>query len=366
MSIKIRNFVIYITIILTSLQIFPQDCLAFSLFGHSSQGRDYIYITGSSTISPLMATMSEEFSRVKNMNNYGDKMFPTPIVESTGTGDGFRDFCKGRSLKYPDFVNASRPINKREIYLCKDNGVIDIAKIKIGYDGIIIGNNIGRKTLKITKEQLFLALARKIYDKRENHLINNPYKKWSDIDPSLPNRNIKIFGPPKSSGTRDVFLELVMRDYCRNSFRLIQHYPNKESFDKNCPTIREDGVFIESGENDNLIIKKLKENPDSFGIFGYDFLVMNKNKIHPAMIDGVSPSSDTIFLKQYSLSRPLYVYFKINNLKRVPQMKEFIKEIIDENTIGKRGYLIHHGLIPLGEKEFKKVRKETLEIINSH
>ena len=276
------------------------DCAAFSLFGNSSKPRDYIYVTGSSTISPMAAAIAEEFARMKNLNNYGDDLFPTPMIESVGTGAGFALFCKGNSLRYPDFVNASRRINKREIYSCKDNGVVDIAKIKIGYDGIVIGNYFKRKTLKVTKEQLFFALAKKVYDKESGALIDNPYKKWSDIDKRLPNEDIKVFGPPRSSGTRDVFRELVMKNSCRNNFRLIQSYPDKESFDKYCHKIREDGVFVESGENDDFIIEKLKEYPESFGIFGYNFLANNKYKIHPVFIDGVKPSFKAISLKQYS------------------------------------------------------------------
>lgn len=352
--------------LLTCLAVFllSWDSFAFSLFGNSSKPRGYIYITGSSTISPLASSISEEFARIKNLNNYGDDLFPTPIVESIGTGAGFKAFCKGNSLKYPDFVNASRSIKKREVYLCKDNGVIDIARIKIGYDGIVLGNYFKHKTLNVTKEQLFLALAKKVYDKKSGKLIDNPYKKWSDIDKSLLNENIEIFGPPTSSGTRDIFRELVMVNFCRNNLRLIQSYPDKKSFDSNCSRIREDGVFVESGENDEVIIQKLKENPKSFGIFGYNFLATNKDKIHPAIIDGVKPSSKAIALKQYYLSRPLYIYFKVNSLSKVPEMKEFIEEIMNEHTIGDRGYLIHSGLIPLSKNEFRKVSQEIKDIIN--
>jgi len=340
------------------------DSFALSLFGNSSKPREYIYITGSSTISPLASTISEEFARIKNLNNYGDDLFPTPIVESIGTGAGFRSFCKGNSLKYPDFVNASRRINKREIYLCKDNGVIDIARIKIGYDGIVFGNYIKHQALEVTKDQLFMALAKKVYDNKSGKLIDNPYKKWSDIDKNLPNEDIKIFGPPKSSGTRDIFKELVMVNFCRNNFRLIQSYPDRKSFDSDCPRLREDGVFAESGENDDVIIQKLKENPKSYGIFGYNFLATNKHKIHPAIIDGVKPSFKAISLKQYYLSRPLYIYFKVNSLSKVPEMKEFIEEIINSHTIGNRGYLTHSGLIPLSKNEFERVSQEIKEIIN--
>lgn len=348
---KIKSFKIA-TLAYLAVFCFAHNSAAFSLFGSNIKPRNYIYIVGSSTISPLMATISEEFSRMQNINDDKNILFPTPIVESTGTGQGFKRFCQGDSLKYPDFVNASRAINEREIYLCKKNNVVNIEKIKIGYDGIVIGNYIKSKTLKITKEQLFLALAKRVYDRKTKKLINNPYKKWSDINPKLPRQNIKIFGPPKTSGTRDVFEEIVMKGYCKKNLKLIQSYSSKTTFNNKCHEIRNDGAFIESGENDHLIINKLKSNPNSFGIFGYNFLAINKNIIHPTQIDGIIPSKNSIAMKKYSLSRPLYVYFKVDNIDKVDKVKEFIKEIISKETIGKNGYLIHSGLIPLSKSEF--------------
>ena len=358
------------TLIILNLAIFcllqTQNCFAFNLFGNSKNNRNYIYITGSSTISPLMATISEEFSRIKNINAKQNILFPTPVVKSSGTGDGFIEFCNGKSLKYPDFVNASRAIRASEIYHCKKNNVKNIVKIKIGYDGIIFGNYAKSKMLKITKEQLFLALAKKIYDKKSNKLINNPYKKWSDINKNLPNKLIKIYGPPKSSGTRDIFSELVMKDYCQKDLKLIQSYKNKNTLNSQCHLLRNDNVFIESGENDNLIISKLKEDKDSFGIFGYNFLEINKKYIQPSKIDSILPSKDNISSKRYPLSRPLFSYVKVDNIKKIPAIKDFVKEIINIETIGPKGYLSHSGLISLQKNEFIEMSQEINQIINNN
>lgn len=346
--------------------VFFLYCLTFSFstklnafdfdFFKSQNSRKYIYIVGSSTISPLMASVSEEFARTKNLNN--KSFFPTPLVESTGTSEGFRIFCQGLSLKYPDFVNASRLMNENEIYECRKNGVLNIAKIKIGFDGIIIGNHIKNKQIKLTKEQIFLALARKIIDNKTHKLISNPYKKWSEIDKSLPDTEILVYGPPKTSGTRDLFEDLLMKDVCKNNLKLIQSYHDEKTFRNECHVIREDGKYIESGENDNLVVKALKYNGEALGIFGFNFLVANKNSIQPVAIDKISPTFESISSKQYAISRPLFVYFKLDSLSKNLEIKDFIKEIISPQTIGKNGYLVHSGLVSLSDKELKEVISE--------
>jgi len=340
--------------------IFANASFAFWPFRDDVK-RDYIYITGSSTISPLIATVSEEFSRVHNSN---DKIkVKTPVVESVGTGEGIKLFCSGMSLKYPDFVNASRTMNDFEQRRCANNGVNNIAKITIGYDGIVIGNYVTNHEVALTKKQIFLALAAEVYDSSVNKLIKNPYEKWSDIDPKLPNKQILVFGPPKTSGTRDIFKELVMADICLHDRDLVNSYSSKYDLVEKCPKIRVDGKFVESGENDNLIVQRVKENPDSFGIFGFNFLVVNPNIIRPVRVDNNLPTKETIATKKYSLSRPLFVYFKKEAIKNIAFTSEFIKEIISTETIGKNGYLIHGGLVPLSDVEMKKVRKQISPIL---
>lgn len=330
----------------------------FKLFKpKQTENRSYIYLVGSSTISPFMTAVSEEFSRSRYLKNIPTK---TPHVESAGTRNGFISFCEGIGTQHPDFVSASRPIEPHEIESCKGNGVKGITKIKIGYDGIILGSFKGSKHLKLTKEQLFLALAQKVIDKKTKKLVANPYNKWNDIDKSLPNKEIKIYGPPVTSGTRDVFVDVVMQNYCANNIEFARLLKNKKSRNKQCAQIRTDGKFIESGENDNLIVQNLKNNPNSFGILGFNFMVVNQNIIQAAHIDNVAPSFDTIASKEYQLSRPLFVYFKKEHLALTPQMGDFIKELINSETIGKKGYLTHNGLVPLTNDELNKIRKDIL------
>ena len=183
--------------------------------------RSYLHIVGSSTISPFMTAVSEEFARNQNLKNFTTK---TPFVESSGTRVGFESFCGGVGLKYPDFVNASRPIERSEVAKCDANGVEKIVEIEIGYDGIVVGNSVRSKKLKLTKEQIFLALAEKIVDPKSKKLIANPYQKWSDIDRALPKSEILFYGPPLSSGTRDVFVDLVMEDTCFHQKEFVEIY----------------------------------------------------------------------------------------------------------------------------------------------
>ncbi|MDX2082867.1 MAG: substrate-binding domain-containing protein [Rickettsiales bacterium] len=333
-----------------------QESFAFE-FNIFKSSRQYLYLVGSSTVSPFMASISEEFNRSESLKN-SDAI--TPVVESSGSTLGFQMFCSGLGYKYPDFVNASRLIKENEVEDCRHNGVKDIVEIKIGYDGIIIANSIGSKKIKLTKEQIFLALAEKIYDKKTNKIINNPYQNWNEIDASLPKKKIIVYGPPLTSGTRDVFADIVLEDICFMQKEYIAAFPDRDFRRRQCHKIRKDGNFIESGENDNLIVQNIKDNPDAFGIFGFNFLVANTSSIQPVSIDGVIPSYKTISSKKYELSRPLFVYFKKEHLKLMPQMADFIKEIISTETIGKKGYLVHSGLIALNDEELQEVRKNIL------
>jgi phosphate transport system substrate-binding protein len=328
---------------------------AFDFF--KAQKRPYIYVVGSSTISPFMSSISEEFARVENSKNI---QTATPVVESTGTHKGFKLFCGGVGYKYPDFVSASSLIRSNEILDCAENGVKEIGKIKIGYDGIVIGNAISSQKIKLTEEQIFLALAEKIIDKKSGKLIKNPYTKWHQIDSSLPEKQIVFFGPPLTSGTRDVFAELVMEKICMDEQNFVKNFPNHDERKAQCIKIRNDGVFITSGENDNFIITNLQKNPDALGIFGFNFLVANKKIIQAVAIDNILPTSETIGSKRYELSRPLFVYFKKEHLNLIPEMRDFIKEIVSSETIGHKGYLCHNGLIALSDAELKKVQEDVL------
>lgn len=337
------------------LALFASNSFAFD-FPFSSKRKE-IHVVGSSTVSPFMAAISEEFARVQNLN--GVKT-PTPLVESTGSTTGFNAFCQGVGYNYPDFADASRPMRQSEKELCKKNGINDAVSIKIGYDGIVFGNFSKAKTIKLTKEQIFLALAEKVYDRKADKLVNNFYETWNQIDPSLPKKKILVYGPPLTSGTREVFADMMLEEVCFHKKEFVENYPDYTTRKEQCRAFRKDGKFIESGENDRLIIDNLKNNPDSFGIFGFNFLIENQKTIRAVSIDGVLPNIATISSREYPLSRPLFVYFKKEHLNLLPEMRNFIKEIVNEETIGSKGYLVNNGLVPLSEVEFKEVRKNIL------
>ncbi len=318
-----------------------------------AQNRKHIVMVGSSTVYPFATIIAEEFGR--NAKLYGTTV-KTPIVESTGTGGGFKLFCSGVGYQYPDFSNASRPIEKSEITKCNENGVKDIVEIKIGYDGIVLANSTVGKKFQLSKKQVFLALAAEVPSADNKKLIANPYQLWSDIDINLPKTKITVYGPPPTSGTRDAFVELLMEEYCLNDQQFITTYNDKNLRKKKCHIIRSDNKFIEAGENDNLIIQKLRNDHDALGIFGFNFLQENRNLIQAATIDNVEPSFDNIASSKYKVSRPLFIYFKKEHLVLLPEIKDFVKEIISEEVIGKKGYLQNNGLIPLNDEELKRIR----------
>jgi phosphate transport system substrate-binding protein len=340
---------------------FSKNSQAFFLSKEEQKNRSYIHIVGSSTVSTFTSAIAEEYARNQYLKG---TPVETPVVESIGTGEGFKIFCGGVGLKYPDFLDASRQINEKEVANCAHHGVKKMIEIKIGYDGIVIGNSTGAKKMNLTKEHIFSALAYKVFDKKSGEMILNPYKKWSEIDPSLPDSEIVFYGPPPTSGTRDVFVDILMDEVCFNDKDLIKAYKTFFKTDnlakQQCQRIREDGRFIESGENDNLIIQNLKKNPQAVGIFGYNFLVANRKLVQPVKIEDVEPSPATITSKRYQLSRPLFIYFKKENLEVMPQMRDFIQEIISDDTMGAEGYLKNSGLVPLSAREFSNLRKNIL------
>ncbi len=334
------------------LMISPLNSHAFSLFKPEKSSkqkinsRNYISVVGSSTVYPFTATIAERFGQGTS--------FKTPAVEATGTGGGIKLFCSGIGFDFPDFVNASRTMKDSELKKCHENGIKNIGEIKIGYDGIVLANSLKGKNINLTKRQIFLALAQKV--PQNGKLVANFYKKWSQIDKTLPNIEIRVYGPPATSGTRDAFVELVMEAACSDDVQIAALFANK----KLCHIIRDDGAFIEAGENDNLILQKLNNDAQAFGIFGYSFLAENENMIKSAKIDGINPNFTTIINGTYSVSRPLFIYFKQEHFKLVPGMREFIEEIVSHDTLGKTGYLALKGLIPLSNSELNKTRDKAL------
>ena len=327
------------------------------VFIYTVTSRDQINVVGSSTVYPFSTVVAENFG-----NKTGIKV---PKIESTGSGGGMKLFCKGLGTSHPDITNASRRIKKNEFNQCKENG-IDVVEIKVGYDGIVIANSKKAKLLNLTKRQIFLALAKQVPEgnKEGGNLVDNPNKKWSDIDPNLPNKKIEVLGPPPTSGTRDAFNELAIEGGCKTFPKLKAiKKQDKKKYKAICRAVREDGAFIEAGENDNLIVQKLVENESAFGVFGFSFLIENEDKIQGSTVDGIAPTMETIADKSYGVSRPLYFYVKLAHVDVIPGIREFLAEYTSDDSWGPGGYLEERGMIPMPENEREFFKKNAEEII---
>ncbi|GJL85914.1 MAG: phosphate ABC transporter substrate-binding protein [Micavibrio sp.] len=311
-----------------------------------AQAADKIQIVGSSTVYPFVTVAAEEFGNSTD--------FSTPIVESTGTGGGFKLFCAGIGEAHPDISNASRAIKKSEEELCAKNGVKDITEVKIGFDGIVLANSKKADRYNLSKEQIFLALAKKVPS--GGKLIDNPNQNWSDVDPSLPKVKIEVYGPPTTSGTRDAFAELVMEPSCKDMPEFKAAHPDKKARKKTCHLLREDGRYIEAGENDNLIVQKLQSNPKALGIFGFGFLDQNTDTVQGSVIAGKEPTFDNISDGSYGISRSLYVYVKNGHVGKTAGLQEFAVELIGDEATGEYGYLTEKGLIPLPTAELETMQ----------
>lgn len=304
----------------------------------AQSARDYISIVGSSTVFPFTSAVAEQFGRAGQ--------FKTPKVESTGTGGGMKLFCAGVGVQFPDATNASRRIKQGELDTCRKNGVNDIVEIAVGFDGIAIANAKSAPLLKLTRKDLYLALAKQVPDETGQNLVANPYHTWKEVNPSLPATKIEVLGPPPTSGTRDSFVELAMEKGCE-TYAWIKELKNIDEgrYKRVCDTMREDGGYIEAGENDNLIVQKLGANPGAIGIFGYSYLEENLNTLHGSMIEGVAPDYDTISSGKYPISRSLYIYVKKAHVGVIPGIKEFLAEYTSDKAMGEEGYLADKGLV---------------------
>ncbi len=318
-------------------------CASTSAIAQSS--RDYISIVGSSTVYPFATLVAERFGKTTE--------FKTPKIESTGSGGGFKLFCAGVGPDSPDVTNASRAIKDSEVETCNANGA-EFTEFKIGYDGIVMANSKSGATFNLTEQQIFLALAKKVPSEDGSTLIDNPYQKWSDIDASLPDSKIEVLGPPPTSGTRDAFAELALDEGCKG-FAVIEAL-GKDEHKAACQGVREDGAYIEAGENDNLIVNKLVANPAAVGIFGYSFLEENTDKIQGATINDEAPTFDSIASGAYPLSRPLFFYVKNMHIGVIPGLKEYTEAFVSDDASGADGYLKKSGLIPLSGEELTAAR----------
>jgi phosphate transport system substrate-binding protein len=333
---------------------------AMTLPAQAQAARDYISIVGSSTVYPFTTTVAEQFGR--------QGKFKTPKVESTGTGGGIKLFCMGVGVQHPDIANASRRMNAGEFDTCGKNGVKDIIEVKIGFDGLTIAASKRGAMSAVMRKQVYLALAKQIPDPANpTTLINNPYTKWSDIDKSLPNARIEVLGPPPTSGTRDSFAELFMENGCRtypwiNTLRGM----DEKRYKRICQTMREDGGYIEAGENDNLIVQKLEADPTALGIFGYSYLEANQDKLKGLKIDGVGPTFETIASGAYPASRPLFIYVKKAHIGVIPGIKEFMDEYVSDKALGAEGYLSDKGLVTLPKADLAKTRETVKKFSTFH
>ena len=316
---------------------------------YAASARDSISIVGSSTVYPFATVVAEQFGKTTR--------FKTPKIESTGSGGGFKLFCAGVGVEHPDITNASRAMKKSEFETCQSNGVKEIVEVKIGYDGIVVANAKTATPLELTRKDIFLALAKNVPDPSgAEKLVPNPYKTWKDVNASLPATKIEVLGPPPTSGTRDAFVELVMEEAAKE-FPFIKAM-DKNDFKAAAHTIREDGAYVEAGENDNLIVQKLNANPDALGVFGFSFLDQNTDMIQGSTIDGVQPTFDAIADGSYPVSRPLFFYVKKAHVGVIPGIQEYLNEFTSEKAWGPDGYLAEKGMIPMPDDERQQYQSD--------
>ncbi|HCS13572.1 MAG: phosphate-binding protein [Zetaproteobacteria bacterium CG06_land_8_20_14_3_00_59_53] len=316
-----------------------------------------IRIVGSSTVFPFSSANAEEFGATTR--------FKTPVVESTGSGGGFKLFCAGDDLNTPDISNASRRMKAKELELCAENGVKGITEAVIGYDGIAVAQSADNAPINLSREEIMLAVAAEVPSKDGKSLVANPYHYWNEINPDLPKRKIVIYGPPASSGTRDAFEDMILKHLTKHMdvYTNLYHADKvKNKAYKKFHKIRQDDVYVPSGENDNLIVQKLTKDKDAFGVFGYSFLEENKDKVSGALINGISPNPETISSGNYPLSRSLYFYIKHSHVGKVDGIQEYANLFMSEKQIGNNGTLLDIGLIALPEADRARYRKQVEEL----
>ena len=320
-------------------------------------GEPRIRIVGSSTVAPFSTTVAEQFGAISG--------HPAPIVETTGTGGGFKAFCRSVGASEPSIINASRQIKPAEVELCQRGGISEPVEVKIGFDGIVFANAKTAPDLNLTKAQIYTALAARLPD-GEGGWYKNPYKNWNEIDPALPDMRILVSGPPPTSGTRDAFAEIAMEGGAVSYPVLaLLREQDLDTFRRRAHEIRNDGAWIDSGENDSSIINTLLRNEDAIGVLGYSFLEQNLDRIKGAQVDGVAPSFENIASRTYAVSRSLYFYVKRENIPLVPGLTDYVREFTREDAWGPDGYLVEKGLIPLFEEERRNVGRDALAALRA-
>lgn len=316
------------------------------LIASPAMAREQLRIVGSSTVFPFTAATAEQFSR--------SGKFRTPIVEINGTGGGFKMFCDGVGDDYPDIANASRPIKQGELDNCKKHGIDKVTELKVGYDGIVIANHKDSAPYKLSKKTIFLALARSV--PKDGALVKNPYTRWKEVDASLPDVPIEVYGPPPAEGTRDAFVEMVMHPACEAFPEFAKHYSDKSERQQQCSAIREDGRFVEL-LGGNVMVQKLTNNPGALSIFSYSFLDQNRALVKANPVDGVLPEVSNIVSGEYGVARSLFIYIKDAHLGKVPGLAAFARFMLSDAAASEDGFLAVKGLIPMNDKERGDMQK---------
>lgn len=338
---------------MTFTKLAGTTCLvALAATAAHAQSRDSIRIVGSSTVFPYTQAVAEQFA---NSTEFG-----SPVVEATGTGGGMKIFCDGIGANTPDIAGASRAMKPSEFELCQSNGVEDITEALIGFDGLSLAvSQASEFEWDLTLEDIYLGLAAQV--PVDGEWADNPYTKWSEVNPDLPDVEILAYGPPPTSGTRDAFVELAMWAACEELEWVQTEGKDHDWIEQNCSRMRTDGPFVEAGENDNLIVQRLNADENAMGIFGYSFLYENLDTLKGVNIGGVEPSPETIADKSYPISRPLYFYVKNAHRGVIPGLEEFLEEYMDDDAVAEGGYLSERGLVPLADDALADLQDAVLD-----
>ena len=320
--------------------------LVLALAADGAPSRDRVRIVGSSTVFPYSQAVAEEYVGLTHAR--------APVVEATGTGGGIKIFCGGVGTGFPDITGASRPMTASEYRDCVSNGAGDVSEARFGEDGLSLTQSLDGPEFGLSGRELFRALAAEV--PVDGALVANPYRRWREIDPRLPDMPIQVFGPAPTSGTRDVFVDLLMRPACASFPEMAALDPARR--DVACARIRQDGPYIETGENDNVIIHRLVADPSALGIFGFSFVYENRDSLRALAVDGVAPSVETLADGSYGLTRPLYLYVKNPHRAVIPGMEELLREYLSEEALGPEGYLTERGLVPLPADERERARAD--------
>lgn len=312
---------------------------AVSFVPANAQMRRNIRIVGSSTVYPFSKAVAEKFAAA-------NRNVPAPVVESTGTGAGAKLFCAGVGAQHPDILDASRRLKLSEFKTCNANGVSQITEVQVGLDGLSLAQATGGQLRNLSVKDVYMAIAAQPFGKP------NKAKTWKDVNASLPAIPIRVYGPPTTSGTRSSIEDLLMNPVCdTNPAVAAMKKTNEARYNKICKDIREDGAYINTGENDNLIVQKLSSDPVAVGFFGYSYLEENLNRLRGISLNGVAPSYQTISSFKYPGARALYIYIKNAHLQAIPGIRQYAAQYVRDTAFGPKGYLPPLGLVASPEAE---------------